>query len=430
MPKNTHLTLSDRITIEVGLRERKSLKKIALEISKDPSTISKEIRSHVKFAHSHMYNPCSNRSKCNHHSDICQPCHYNFGKDCRVCKVVHCYQNCPDFISLPCPKLSKPPYVCNGCVDRQGCKFERHLYDAKFAQEEYETVLSESRKGFAITTDELFRIDNIVSPLIKKGQSLHQICTNNSDEIMINERTIYNYVDAGLLSAGNIDLPRKVRYKVRKKKEYTRVDKNCHIGRTYDDFLEYTELNPDFPVVQIDTVEGQKGGKVLLTVFFTNSNLMLAFLRERNTARSVSEVFDWLYSTLGHEMYCRMFPIILTDRGSEFTNPVAIECTQTGEIRSRVYYCNPQRSDQKGGCEVTHEFIRRIMPQGTSFNKLQQNDINLMMSHINSYTRKKLNNQSAYRLFSFLYGDSVLPSLGIYEISANDINLTPRLINK
>ena len=157
---------------------------------------------------------------------------------------------------------------------------------------------------------------------------------------------------------------------------------------------------------------------------------MLSFLRERNTARSVTEIFEWLYSTLGHELYCRMFPVILTDRGSEFTNPVAIECTEFGVIRSRVFYCDPQRSDQKGGCEVAHEFIRRILPKGSSFDHLQQSDINLMMSHINSYTRKKLGNQSAYRLFSFFYGESVLPSLGIHEIPANDINLTPRLLNK
>ena len=189
-------------------------------------------------------------------------------------------------------------------------------------------------------------------------------------------------------------------------------------------------LNPDIPIVEIDSVEGRKGGKVLLTVFFRNSNLMLAFLRDRNTARSVTEVFEWLYETLGHEQYCRLFPIILTDRGSEFTDPVSIECTELGEVRSRVFYCDPQRSDQKGGCEVTHEFIRRILPKGTSFDHLQQSDILLMMSHINSYTRKKLNNQSAHRLFSFLYGDSVLPSLGIREIPANDINLTPRLLKK
>ena len=430
MAKNIHLSLSDRIIIEAGLRERRSFSAIAAELGKDPTTISKEVRAHIKLNQAGGYNPCMIRKYCKHYGDLCHPCKFTYGKSCHSCYRTKCFDVCQDFQPAQCLKLDKPPYVCNGCQQRQTCKLERHLYEAKFAQKEYEAIRSESRQGFAITPAELERIDQIISPLIKKGQSIHQICVNNADEIMLDERTIYNYVDAGLLSVGNIDLPRKVRYKVRKKKPPVRVDKQCHLGRTYEDFLEYTAANPDVPIVEIDSVEGRKGGKVLLTVFFRNSNLMLAFLRDRNTARSVTEVFEWLYETLGHEQYCRLFPIILTDRGSEFTDPVSIECTKLGEIRSRVFYCDPQRSDQKGGCEVTHEFIRRILPKGTSFDSLQQRDILLMMSHINSYTRKKLNNQSANRLFSFLYGETILPNLGIQDIPANDINLTPRLFKK
>ena len=430
MAKNIHLSLSDRIIIEAGLRERRSFSAIAAELGKDPTTISKEVRAHIKLNQAGGYNPCMIRKDCKHYGDLCHPCKFTYGKPCHSCYLTKCFDVCQNFQPAQCSKLDKPPYVCNGCRQRQTCKLERHLYEAKFAQKEYEAIRSESRQGFAVTPAELERIDQIISPLIKKGQSIHQICVNNADEIILDERTIYNYVDAGLLSVGNIDLPRKVRYKVRKKKPPVRVDKQCHLGRTYEDFLEYTASNPDVPIVEIDSVEGRKGGKVLLTVFFRNSNLMLAFLRDRNTARSVTEVFDWLYETLGHEQYCRLFPIILTDRGSEFTDPVSIECTKLGEIRSRVFYCDPQRSDQKGGCEVTHEFIRRILPKGTSFDSLQQRDILLMMSHINSYTRKKLNNQSANRLFSFLYGETILPNLGIQDIPANDINLTPRLLKK
>lgn len=430
MAKNIHLSLSDRIIIEAGLRERRSFSAIAAELGKDPTTISKEVRAHIKLNQAGGYNPCMIRKDCKHYGDLCHPCKFTYGKPCHSCYLTKCFDVCQNFQPALCSKLDKPPYVCNGCQQRQTCKLERHLYEAKFAQKEYEAIRSESRQGFAVTPAELERIDQIISPLIKKGQSIHQICVNNADEIMLDERTIYNYVDSGLLSVGNIDLPRKVRYKVRKKKPPVRVDKQCHLGRTYEDFLEYTASNPDVPIVEIDSVEGRKGGKVLLTVFFRNSNLMLAFLRDRNTARSVTEVFEWLYETLGHEQYCRLFPIILTDRGSEFTDPVSIECTKLGEIRSRVFYCDPQRSDQKGGCEVTHEFIRRILPKGTSFDSLQQRDILLMMSHINSYTRKKLNNQSANRLFSFLYGETILPNLGIQDIPANDINLTPRLLKK
>lgn len=355
MAKNTHLTLSDRIAIEVSLRERKSFSAIAEELGKDPTTISKEIRTRIKLKQAGGYNPCIIRKDCKHYGDLCHPCKFTYGKSCHSCYQTKCFEACPDFQQLQCSKLSKPPYVCNGCQQRISCKLERHLYEAKSAQKEYEATRSESRQGFAVTPAELYRIDRIISPLIKQGQSIHQICVNNADEIMLDERTIYNYVDAGLLSVGNIDLPRKVRCKVRRKKPSVRVDKQCHLGRTYEDFLEYTAANPDTPVVEIDSVEGRKGGKVLMTVFFRNSNLMLAFLRDRNSARSVTEVFEWLYETLGHEQYCRLFPIILTDRGSEFTDPVSIECTnkeKTGQYLSFRSIPIPDKSNRKNWCWV------------------------------------------------------------------------------
>lgn len=428
MAKNIHLTLSDRIVIESSLRDGSSFKQIAQELGKDPSTISKEVRSHYKVVEKDTFNPCIHRRECKHYADLCNPCKFKWGKSCKQC--TGCFTHCPDFEEKHCIKLQKPPYVCNGCKERNGCKLRRHLYDAKFAQTEYETVRSESRQGFATTPAELKRIDDVIAPLVKQGQSIHQICANNTDLIMLDERTIYNYIDAGLLSVGNLDLPRKVRYKARKKKKPLRVDKQCHLGRTYDDFLEYTAANPDIPVVEMDSVEGRKGGKVLLTLFFRNCNLMLAYIRDANTARSVTEIFQGLYESLGRETFCRLFPIILTDRGSEFTDPVSLECDEWGEVRTRVFYCDPQRPDQKGGAEVTHEFIRRILPKGTSFNDLTQDDISLMMSHINSYTRKKLNNRSAHQLFSFFYGENVLDVLNIRKVPANDINLTPRLLKK
>lgn len=428
MAKNAHLTLSERIIIESSLRDGMSFKQIAREVDKDPSTISKEIRSHFKVVEKDTFNPCRHRKNCKHFSDLCNPCKHKWGKFCRQCNG--CYTRCPDFEELKCLKLQKPPYVCNGCKERSGCKLKRHLYDTKFDQTEYEAVRSESRKGFATEPAELRRIDSIISPLIKQGQSIHQICTNNADLIMLDERTIYNYIDAGLLSVGNLDLPRKVRYKARKKKKPLRVDKQCHKGRTYEDFLEFMEAHSDIPVVEMDSVEGRKGGKVLLTLFFRNCNLMLAYIRDTNTARSVTEIIEELYEKLGRETFCRLFPVILTDRGSEFTDPVSLECDEWGEVRTRLFYCDPQRSDQKGGIEVTHEFIRRILPKGTSFNDLTQADISLMMSHINSYTRKKLNNRSAHQLFSFFYGEEILARLDIRQIPANSINLTPKLLKK
>ena len=342
----------------------------------------------------------------------------------------NCHDECSKYESSECTQTSKPPYVCNGCDSRQRCKLERHLYNAKAAQQEYELTRSESRQGIAISPAELKRIDAIISPLVRQGQSIHMICVNNSDDIMLDEKTIYNYIDAGLLSVDNIDLPRKVRYRVRSHKKPVRVDKQCHVGRTYEDFETFISCNPDISVVEMDSVEGRKGGKVLLTIYFTQSSLMLAFLRDSNTAKSVKDIFNDLYEKLGHEIFTQLFPVILTDRGSEFTDPLSVEFSSENERRTHVFYCDPQRSDQKGGCEVTHEMIRRILPKGISFDNLCQEDIDLMMSHINSYNRKKLNNQSAHQLFSFLHGANVLDTLNIKLIQPNKINITPLLLKK
>ena len=430
MAKNAHLVLDERATIEVRLRERASFSEIGRELGKDPSTISKEVRLHSQTVRKASFNPCSNRSVCNEYGTACSKCKIQYSNSCKRCARVKCFEHCKQFEELICNKLKKPPYVCNGCLQRQSCKLEKHIYSAKTAQKTYETTRSESRQGIAITPEELKRVDAIVSPLVKLGQSIHMICVNNADDIMLDEKTIYNYIDAGLLSVDNIDLPRKVRYRTRSHKKPVRVDKQCHVGRTYEDFEAYIAANPDIPVVEMDSVEGRKGGKVLLTIYFRNSSLMLAFIRDNNTAKSVTEIFEWLYEQLGHEAFTNLFQVILTDRGSEFTNPLAIEFNKDNERRTHIFYCDPQRSDQKGGCEVTHEMIRRVLPKKTSFDNLTQDDITLMMSHINSYNRKKLNNQSAHQFFSFINGGDILDKLGIKSIPANEINLTPLLLKK
>ena len=202
-------------------------------------------------------------------------------------------------------------------------------------------------------------------------------------------------------------------------------------GRKYVDFKKFIEENPDTNIIQIDTVEGIKGGKVLLTIHFVNCCFMLAFLREHNDAQSVIDVFNYLEELFGIETFKELFPVILTDNGSEFSNPKEIEYSHlTGEQRTKVFYCEPGRSDQKGSCEVNHEMIRRILEKKTSFDNLTQEDINLMMSHINSYKRKKLNNSSALEMFNLMYGNDIAVKLNILEISSNDINLTPSLLKR
>lgn len=148
---------------------------------------------------------------------------------------------------------------------------------------------------------------------------------SNADELMVNEKTAYNYLNAGLSDADKMDCPRIIRMRPRRSTPKLKIDRHCYEGRTYEDFMRFIADNPDVPVVQMDSVIGNKSGKVLLTMFSRNTNLLLAFLRDHNTARSVLDVFNDLYAMFGRETYCRLFPVILTDRGSEFSNPVPIE---------------------------------------------------------------------------------------------------------
>ena len=163
-----------------------------------------------------------------------------------------------------------------------------------------------------------------------------------------------------------------------------------------------------------------------------NTSFMLAFLREANTARSVMKIWDTLFQALGRETFEKLVPVILTDNGSEFSNPKGIEFGPDEHSRRRTYlfYCDPGSPYQKGSIEVNHELIRRIIPKGKSLDEFTQEDIFLMMDHINSYKRKKLNNRSPYEVFSFYYGEETLQRLGCRPVAAENIILKPRLLKK
>lgn len=429
--KNTHLSLDDRITISQMLSEHQSFKQIALAIDKNCTSISREVRNHMQFkrtgGYGRSYNACLHRRNCSNRS-LCASCSSPKKKHCSLCEK--CNTNCPDFVEETCARLKKPPYVCNPCPDRGGCTLEKRFYDAAFADHEYRDLLSESRSGISYSEEEIRRLDEMVSPLIFRGQSLNHICANNRDALMISESSLYRLVGYNVFRARNIDLPRKVRYGRRRKTKVFKVDKACRIGRTYEDFTSFCSIHPDLPVTQMDSVEGKKGGKVLLTIHFLKAELMLAFLRDANDSQSVLDLFERLYLELRPDIFMSVMPLILTDNGSEFSNPKAIEYDRQRNQRTRIFYCNAASPGQKGSAEKNHEFIRYVLPKGTSFDCLTQEDICLLMNHINSYSRQSLGNKCPYEIFEFVYGTEVIRALGCHRIPPNEVNLTPSLLNK
>lgn len=432
MNKNKHLTLSERVLIEQHLNNRMSFKSIGRELSKDPTTIAKEVKNHMYFkssgAYGRPFNDCIYRNSCTS-TNICGK-HGCRDRMCKFCASTSCTKCCVVYQKEVCHHLSKSPYVCNGCSIRRNCTLEKRLYIASDAQKEYETVRSESRQGIQLTETEAQRLDCIISPLLKRGQSLHSICINHKDEIMYDERSLYNYVDYGIFSAKNIDMPRKVRMSRRKLKRAYKVDKACRIGRTYNDFIVFMQNHPCFPIVEMDSVEGTKGGNVLLTLHFIIPQLMLAFIRDANTSQSVIDIIDHLYFELRTDVFCDLFKVLLGDNGSEFSNPRAIEFDKQGNRRTNVFYCDPSAPFQKGAAENNHSLIRRIIPKGKSLDSYTQDDINLMMSHINSYGRKNLGNKTPYEVFSSLYGEDILRKMGITFIPHDEVTLHPSLLKK
>ena len=432
MNKQKHLNLEARILIETLLNERNSFKSIARHLGKDCTTISKEVKAHICFdktgAYGHAFNDC--RLAFLHQCSIQKICYHCTASNTRLCWTCgKCNSSCISYEKYLCPKLSKPPYVCNGCQQRSKCTLEKRLYKASYAQREYEQVRSESRSGFALSEAELRQIDDVVSPLLKKGQSLHHIAVHHADELMKSERTLYAYINSGLFTARNLDMPRTVRMRPRKNvSRKLKVDKSCRIGRDFSCFEKYMCDHPDASVRQLDSAEGIKGGAVLLTIHFVEQQLQLAFLRQHNDSLSVIDVFTRLYIELRTDIFVELFPVLLADNGSEFSNPSAIELDAQGNQRTKIFYCNASAPYQKGSCENNHELMRRIIPKGTDIGLYTQEQIDLMMSHINSYSRKKLGNKSPYEVFEFQYGRKILDAFHLQKIPADEIILSPELL--
>lgn len=423
-----HMTLTDRIAIEQGLYDGQTFKEIAKRIHKDPTTVSKEVkrvvgteamkRDLIDCAYS---NHCKESALCGH----------GCKSYCKNCMAVDCTTVCKKHKPKKCSKLLKPPYVCNACEKKVTCHLEKRYYRASVAQRMYERKLVESRQGVNMTKKELTELNDLIYPLLKQNQTIGHIFATHSDEISISRRTLYNYIDAGVLSARNIDLPRKVKYKKRKKEGTVRSnDYSYRTDRTYKDFENYLSFHAETEVVEMDTVKGSnQAGKCLLTMMFRSSRFMLIFLLERCTADEVVRVFDNLTEILGENLFRKTFPVFLTDNGSEFKASSRLEKTIDGKRRTRIFYCDAHMSNQKSRIERNHEYIRYIIPKGRSMYKLTPENARDMTNHINSVARDSLNGHTPFDMAKMLLNEKALDALELQPVPADSVCLHPTLLH-
>ena len=394
--KHAHLTLDNRIDIQQMLRDGFNFKMIANSLKKDPSTISKEVRKHIFVKES----TCTVKDK--------------HGKE----------------IKEICIKLTKPPYVCNACKKRTYCHMEKHLYDGKYAQNEYEKLLKESREGIPLTKESFYEVDKIISEGVRKGQHIYHIVQTN--DINVSLSTVYRHLDKGYLSISPLDLPRKVKFKPRNKNNVTYVPNRVRVGRTYDDFLKFIKIHDISNWVEMDTVIGSQGGKVIMTWDFTFCNFMVGFLLDSKTASNVASAFFDIKSSFNENdiAFPDIVPLVLTDNGGEFSNADAIEQNLKGDKETSLFFCRPMKSCDKPHVEKNHTLFRDICPKGTSFDNFTQETVDLIFSHVNSVARKKLNGKTPYELFDFTFGEKITSLFGIKKIPPREVIQSPLLLKK
>lgn len=431
--KDGQMNLSDRIAIETGISSKESFKKIGKLLDRHPSTITHEIKENRTFIPGNYFlrKDCRFvRQHVQHHICGDQDCEEN----CCRCRSIDCQKYCPKYVSRACHKCDKPPYVCNNCAEKKLCSKDKYIYSAKHADAAVTRRRSESRQGVRLSDEQKAEMDKLITKLVKKGQPLTHIYAEHQNEMPVCLRTLYNYIDDGELTIKNIDLRRKTGYKQRGKGHQPSIGfanlefRQC---RTYTDFeyamkIQFTEDE----VVEMDTVKGvREQGKRLLTMIFRKNNVMLLFLMPDGKAESVKRVFDYLEAGLGTEVFRRLFPVILTDNGSEFKKVDELELTEELEYRTSIYYCDPMASWQKGCIEKNHEFIRYAIPKKRSLNPYTQEDITLLMNHINSVKRPGLGNKCPYELVDEEETDflELMKLLKMHLIPPDEVHLMPDL---
>ena len=389
--KNKHMTLDDRIEIQECLSKGMAFKAIGERIGKSQTTISREVKIHME--------PYTN----------------SFVRTDEVC-----------------PKLLKAPFVCNGCEkkSRSSCPYRRQLYTAKKAQAEYDTVLVESRTGIPLNKESFYETERIISEAVQNGQHIYHIIQSNN--LPISTATVYRHIQKRYYSITPMDLPRAVKFKPRNSKEIDYVPKWAREGRTFNDFLAFVEDNNDLPLVQLDTVIGRIGGKVIMTIHFVNSDFMIGLLLENKTAAEAASKIQGLkaeLNTLGFR-FGDIAPLLLTDNGGEFSIVSAFENDADGNTESHMFFCEPCSPHEKAEIEKNHTLFRDIVKTGTSFDDFTQETVNLIFSHVNAVKRKQFNGKCAYDMFSFYYSEVLASALGISFVPPNEVIQSPKLLAK
>ncbi len=387
--KNKHMTLEDRIEIQECLNKEMTFKDIARRIGKDQTSVSREVKRHL------------------------QPHSNSFVKTDEIC-----------------PKLLKAPFVCNGCPKRNqsSCIYRRQVYIAKKAQADYETLLVDARTGIPLNKESFYETERIISDAVRNGQHIYHAIKAN--DLPVSSATVYRHIQKRYYSIRPLDLPRAVKFKPRKSSNAESIPASAKKGRLYEDYLVFIEENPDIPCTELDTVIGEIGGKVIMTIHFVASDFMIGLLLDNKTAAEAAKKIGQLKQNLTAYgfVFGDIIPLLLTDNGGEFSCISAFENNDDGDRETNLFFCEPGAACEKPHIEKNHTLFRDIVPQGQSFDNFTQETVNLIFSHVNAVKRKQFNGKSAYDMFTFFFSEALANAFGISFIPPREVLQSPKLL--
>ncbi len=435
-----HMTIDERRRIEFLAGLGYSVPRIARDLGRHPSTIRNELIAHR--VDSDKGRGCSNRLCADF--DECARTVRSASGTCRRRSQRRCFGDCPDFREASCHRLARPPFVCNGCRDERSCPMAKKFYIAPVAQDRYESERSLSRTGVRPDAETLARMDAVLSPCVRRGQSPAAVIAAHPG--LFGEygvSTVYGWIGDGLFSAKTHDLPFAGTRRKPRKRPQTKTDAKCRIGRTHGDMAVWLANHADQSVTcELDTVVGSVSGKVLFTMILLETGLSIAFLKERKTSQTCTRVFNALWDAAGPGLFRELFANILTDNGAEFSDPGMIENfrpdpghnpTKTLPRGVRVWFADPYCPSQKPHVERFHNELRRILTKGASFNPLTQEKVNAVVSNLNSYPREATGWKAPYDLFVGKHGEpgrAFLDRLGIVRVPSGQVTLLPILLGE
>jgi len=425
---NKNLTELEIANIEFYLNENKSPSEIGRILNKNEGTIRKEIKKYsAYFGKARKCSNCLNKDNC-HQKYLCDK--FIDKIKCSSCKYCNkAVTICPNYkVDVECELLKKNHNVCNGCELYLKCKKIKIKYQAETAIKMHNVVQRVSKIDTKLNKlPQTFK--DYLADRIKNGISPEIILNTLPDKykmFKVSTPTFYDWIDKGLLDCCNLDLRNKVsrvRYGTCSIRKNT-VKGHQLNGRSIEDLTQEERENRPLGFVELDTVEGIKGGELLFTIMFPCFSLMLAFKIPSKTQEEIIKVLDHLEDVLDSYFYV-LFRKGIPDNGVEFLDFNGMEKSIHSDLNKRmeIHYTHTYAPYEKPHIENNHILLRWLIEKGFDITILSSDDILDIINRLNNYPRKKLGFKTPLQALEEELGNYILNLLNLHHIPIEKLNM-------